>query len=80
LILLIGEDLRNFISPRGTPGAKRNIFDDYLSSCPMYAKVVGIVRKISYLINYGLDWLKSAAILAIMTIELILAATTHFDD
>lgn len=46
----------------------------------MYAKVVGIVRKISYLINYGLDWLKSAAILAIMTIELILAATTHFDD
>jgi hypothetical protein len=80
LILFIGEDLRNFISPRGTPGAKRNIFDDYLSNCSMYAKVVGIARKISYLMNYGLDWLKAAAILAIMTKNLILAATTHFGD
>jgi len=46
----------------------------------MYAKVVGIARKISYLMNYGLDWLKAAAILAIMTTNLIWAATTHFGD
>ena len=46
----------------------------------MYARVMGIVRKISYLINYGLDWLKAAAILAIMTTNLTLAATTHFGD